>query len=728
MVMVCKQVPLGYEDDYGNPEYETVCEDDGTENPDNSSTYDPNEYFTPTPGNITSDSYTAPLGDTSDWFKTDVASNTATSTADASGNVTYKYDDGSTLTVDKTGNPINNTESADAKGNSVAANRAMAWAAKNLGPNAAKVLQSVLNNGAGIVTALAAAKAIGGGDKEGGYNVPIPKLDAIRQQVAYNDPNRRPGEAGRQYFTDPKFAKQGDAESLAAAQAASAAQAKGILAAAPVSAAPAVNPWAGKMKMQWNPTAPTTTVAATAPATMAAAPPAPTGIAAALPVIPTQEQLMDPKYKIGMAEGGIASARYLQGGTDGMADKIPANIDGEQPAALSHGEFVIPADVVSHLGNGNSEAGADKLYQMMARIRKARTGSDKQGKKINPDKFMPGGLAAAYANGGAVKGFDGTTGSTVASTATSAGGVPLDTSKTSTLSPWAGDYITNFLGQGAALANAPQQIYGGPLTAGASDLQQQGFAGMSDVAAAGYQPGQFTNQFTAPGAYKPTTSSFDTAAASQYMNPYLTASLQPQIDEARRQSQMTQQMNAAKMTGAGAFGGSRQALMDTETQRSLGANLANITGTGYNTAYDKATQQFNADQARKMAEAQFGAGQGMTAAQNAAQYGQSAQAANEASRQYSADYGLKSLQDLMSAGATQRGITAEGVAADKAQFEQQQAYPFNMVEFQRKLVEGLPTGASTTAVNQDAISKMQSDVSGLASLYKTLANLGVKTP
>jgi hypothetical protein len=400
---------------------------------------------------------------------------------------------------------------------------------------------------------------------------------------------------------------------------------------------------------------------------------------------------MDPNYKIGMASGGIASARYLQGGTDGMADKIPANIDGEQPAALSHGEFVIPADVVSHLGNGNSEAGADKLYQMMSRIRKARTGNEKQGKKINADKFMPGGLAAAYAAGGSVKGFNGATGSTVASTATSAGGVPLDTSKTSTLSPWAGDYITNFLGQGAALANAPQQVYGGPLTAGASNLQQQGFAGISDVAAGGFQPTTFTS------------GTFGTTEANKYMNPYLTASLQPQIDEARRQSQITQQQNAAKMTQAGGFGGSRQAILDAETQRSLGANLANITGTGFNTAYDKAMAQFNAEQGR----------------------GLDTQKATEASRQYSADYGLKSLSDLMAAGQTQRGIEGEGITADKLQFEQQQAYPFNMLEFQRKLVEGLPTGASTTAVNQDAISKMQSDVAGLASLYKTLANLGV---
>ena len=96
-----------------------------------------------------------------------------------------------------------------------------------------------------------------------------------------------------------------------------------------------------------------------------------------------------------MAQGGIASAlptgtgRYLGGTTDGMADQVPAMIDNQQPAALSDGEFIIPADVVSHLGNGNSDAGADQLYSMMDRIRQARTGTKKQGTQINPSKFMP---------------------------------------------------------------------------------------------------------------------------------------------------------------------------------------------------------------------------------------------------------------------------------------------------------------------------------------------------
>jgi hypothetical protein len=101
------------------------------------------------------------------------------------------------------------------------------------------------------------------------------------------------------------------------------------------------------------------------------------------------------KYKqLGFAQGGLASlpqsqGYYLGGSTDGMADKIPASINGEQAAALSDGEFVMPADVVSGLGNGNSDAGAKVLYSMIDRVRQARTGTKEQGRKITPNKFTP---------------------------------------------------------------------------------------------------------------------------------------------------------------------------------------------------------------------------------------------------------------------------------------------------------------------------------------------------
>jgi hypothetical protein len=91
-----------------------------------------------------------------------------------------------------------------------------------------------------------------------------------------------------------------------------------------------------------------------------------------------------------MARGGkVLPPRYLNGPGDGMSDSINANIDGKRPARLADGEFVIPADVVSHLGNGSSKAGAKKLYAMMDRVRKARTGTARQGRQINPTRFMP---------------------------------------------------------------------------------------------------------------------------------------------------------------------------------------------------------------------------------------------------------------------------------------------------------------------------------------------------
>jgi hypothetical protein len=90
---------------------------------------------------------------------------------------------------------------------------------------------------------------------------------------------------------------------------------------------------------------------------------------------------------MGYAEGGVP--RFLSGGGDGMSDSIKAKIEGTQEARLADGEFVIPADVVSHLGNGSSKAGAKQLYDMMDRVRKARTGNPKQGREIKPTKLMP---------------------------------------------------------------------------------------------------------------------------------------------------------------------------------------------------------------------------------------------------------------------------------------------------------------------------------------------------
>lgn len=476
-----------------------------------------------------------------------------------------------------------------------------------------------------------------------GYQGKIPELQAVRERVPMQptpegQEPRRPGSAGRRYFSDMQFAKRPDTSPPSVAEAQAKAQAQ-----------------AAQLAQKNLP--------------------------------PT-----------GMAMGGIASTNkgyYLGGKTDGMADQVPARIDGTQEARLSDGEFVIPADVVSHLGNGNSDAGAQQLHGMMDNVREARTGNPKQGKQIDPNKFMPkmagGGITQAYNYGGGVKKFqtggetDPTTATTTTDTTGTAGGntstggtdpmVGEYAGKESSLSSWVGDYVTDMLGKGAALGNQAYQSYEGPLSAGASNLQNQAFSGIGSLAT----PDNM-------GTYTPQT--FGAEQAQQYMNPYLMASLNPQIDEARRQAEIDRVANAGRMTRAGAFGGSRQALMDMEGQRNLQSNLANITGQGYAQAYDRAQQQFNTEQGRNI-EAQNMANQ----------------------------YGFDVLGRQEAAGATQRGIESEGMAADYAQFREERDYPYKQVQYMQSLLQGLPLEAQSVSYNAP------SQAAQLAGTTKSLADL-----
>jgi hypothetical protein len=119
-----------------------------------------------------------------------------------------------------------------------------------------------------------------------------------------------------------------------------------------------------------------------------------TGITALPPRQPTQNLNLTGGFSnmasgIINSGGAFAKGGYLDGPGDGMSDSIPATIANKQPARLADGEFVVPADVVSHLGNGSTKAGAQRLYSMMDKVRKARTGTTKQGRQINPNKYMP---------------------------------------------------------------------------------------------------------------------------------------------------------------------------------------------------------------------------------------------------------------------------------------------------------------------------------------------------
>ena len=265
---------------------------------------------------------------------------------------------------------------------------------------------------------------------------------------------------------------------------------------------------------------------------------------------------------------------------------------------------------------------------------------------------------------------------------------PLDplagkaTGQESSLSSWAGDYVTDMLGKGKALGNEDYNAYMGPLTAGTSDLQTQGFEGIAGLTIPTDQMGV--------GGYENQTFTGD--IAQQYMNPYLQASLDPQIEAARRQSEIDRVNNASRMTKAGSFGGSRQAVMDAQNQGNLQRNLAGITGQGYADAYSQAMNQFNTEQDR-----------GITAQDKINLYGTS---------------GIAALAEL---GGVQRGIESEGVAADKAQFEEERDFPYKQVQYMQSLLQGLPISAQNYSYEEPGyLAKLGADANDVEGFLEKL--------
>ncbi len=357
------------------------------------------------------------------------------------------------------------------------------------------------------------------------------------------------------------------------------------------------------------------------------------------------------------------------------------------------------------------------------------------------------------------------------------------------LSEFAGEYVSDMLGKTRALADKPYSAYTGPLTAGASGLQNQAFGGygaldpnqqtgigsfgfgagpgsfgFGSAAGQGYSPG-----FTAGSAdmsgmgmnrfqnnYNP--QAFTGQAAQQYMNPYLQAALNPQIAEVRRQEAITQSQDAGRAAQAGAFGGSRSFIMDAERARNTGQQIADITGQGYARAFDTAQGQFNTEQQRLMADRdarmgqfnteenmrqriaevgldQFNKEQAGLRTDEAARRGQfnteaerlaafdearRGQFNEEERRQMQFDeygrnqfneeerrriaaeeadrrYGLSALRDMSAAGAAERDIAQQGITADYLQYQQEQQYPYEQLQFMQSMLDGLPVQSKSTS-------------------------------
>ena len=214
-----------------------------------------------------------------------------------------------------------------------------------------------------------------------GYTKPIPKYTAIREPVQYDEIEedlRRPGSGGRRYFSDVVYAERPDTTMPTVEEARQRArtQAEGLASLAPNPVLTVESDVESEIidteEVKPDPTRPSDVGSILKPEDR-------------LPPMSKADPI-DPDTGLNMNQGGIASINngyYLGGMSDGMADKVPARLDDGGEARLSDGEFVIPADVVSHLGNGNSNAGAKKLHNMMDNVRKARTGREEQGIEIN---------------------------------------------------------------------------------------------------------------------------------------------------------------------------------------------------------------------------------------------------------------------------------------------------------------------------------------------------------
>lgn len=377
-----------------------------------------------------------------------------------------------------------------------------------------------------------------------------------------------------------------------------------------------------------------------------------------------------PKY----AQGGIAGAHkgyYLGGKTDGMADKVPARINGRQEARLSDGEFVVPADVVSHLGNGNSDAGAEQLHGMMNNVRQARTGSTEQGKQIDPQQFMPkmaqGGIAQ-FASGGRIQKFSNGPDTTVTEDTPDTDNIAsvqqedatnLNLGSESSLSSWAGDYVTGMLSKGQALGdmgyNESGYGYTGDLTAGTSALQDTALTGISAL----NNPLSASSVVNQMGNFQPTQATLD-----PYMNPYTQNVINRTAADMQRQDQINQLQQRQQLVNAGAFGGSRDALLRAEAASNLSRNIGDMSAEqralNYTQAMDRAT------------------------------------AAQEAANKY----GFDVLSAQGAAGQIQRDIASEAVAADYAQFREQRDFPYKQVQFMQSLLQDMPLEAQTTTYSE----------------------------
>jgi hypothetical protein len=293
------------------------------------------------------------------------------------------------------------------------------------------------------------------------------------------------------------------------------------------------------------------------------------------------------------------------------------------------------------------------------------------------------------------------------------GKTPANTTQTviQDVAPWAREAAKETLSKGMELTNQGYETYGGDRLAQYDPMQEQAYQGAANMGTASqlgdatrmamqsgqYNPADFQNQYQQVGE------SWNPNAAQQYMSPYMEAALNPQLRSATRDAQLAQMQDQAQAVGRGAFGGSRTAIGQGMREQGLMQNLGDIRAKGYQTAYEQAAQQFQADQARKVQEAQ-----------SRAQFGLSADQAREQSRQFGSSAGLNAAQALGQLGQTefQQGMDinklrntygAQKQAQDQRakdlayqNFADQKNFDWEQIMRKADLLNRTPTGSSST--------------------------------
>jgi hypothetical protein len=288
------------------------------------------------------------------------------------------------------------------------------------------------------------------------------------------------------------------------------------------------------------------------------------------------------------------------------------------------------------------------------------------------------------------------------------GGAPATQTVKQDLPDWAIPFAQEVLGKGAALSNAPYQAYTGERIAQFTPMQQQAFQGATNMAPSAATGEAVTRALGT--SYNPYATGQFGSQVGQYMDPYMQNVVEIQQREAQRAADIAGTQRGAQAVQSGAFGGSRQAIMDAEAARNLAMQKGDIQARGLQDAYGRGQNQFNTEQQLREQSRQYGAGLGLQGLQTAL---------TGAGQQFQQGMDVNRLQ----AGyGTQQQQQAQNILGQQYQdFLDQKKFPYQQLEFQSNLLRGTPSGSTQSIYT--AAPSTASQVAGLGTAAYGLSKM-----